>query len=443
VTYVLIVDDEPVFRQMLEAAVTASGVEARATSSGEEALEACAEEVPGLVFLDQRMGPRALSGIETLAAIRARHGDVPVVMVTAFGDVPCAVAAMKAGALDFLEKPLDLADLREILREVLAPATPGAPAPSALPFGGIVPGSQAMQSAIELLRAASQTDAPVLVTGESGTGKEIAASYVHQSSARHAGPFVKINCAAIPAGLLEAEMFGHEAGAFTGANRAREGRFAAASGGTLLLDEIAEMSAELQAKILRVIQEKEYEPIGGTRTRRADVRIIASTNRSIPQSIAGGTFREDLYYRLNVFEVLLPPLRERREDIFPLARHFLAQLASDRPRRLAPETEALLMGHSWPGNIRELRNTMERATILARGGVIHPSHLPPNIAKDAAEASGPIGASVVKAGLSVHEMERALIVETLIATGGNRTRAAEALGMSRRALLYKIKRYDL
>ncbi len=442
--YALIVDDEKAFRTMLEAAVTAAGFPVQTASSGEKAIACIEKELPGVVFLDQRMGPQSMTGLETLEAIRERYQELPVVMVTAFGDVQCAVAAMKAGALDFLEKPIDFNDLRRILQELLAVGdfvdTPG----ERRSFGGIVPSGDAMQSTLELLEACAQSDTSVLVTGESGTGKELAASFVHGHSGRKNGPFIKVNCAAIPAALLEGEMFGWESGAFTGATRSREGRFAEANRGTLLLDEISEMGIDLQSKLLRVIQEKEFHPLGASRPRKSDVRIIASSNRSIPEAIAAGLFREDLYYRLNVFEVLLPPLRERAGDILPLARHFIETLATDRPRRLSSDATQLLMEYDWPGNVRELRNAMERAVILARGGVIHPDHLPPNVRGGPKRPrSLPSVSSVLRAGTSVQEMERALIAETLNSTDGNRTHAAEILGMSRRALLYKIKRYGL
>jgi DNA-binding NtrC family response regulator len=445
--HVLIVDDEATFRQMLEAAVVTAGFAARSASCGERALELAASEEPALVFMDLKMGSRAMSGLEALEAFRVKHPEVPIVLVTAFGDVQTAVAAMKAGALDFLEKPIDLDDVRRILHAALAPdeALPGAWDVAPPVFGGIATSSPAMRAAVEMLAAAAESDAPVLLTGESGTGKELAAAFVHDKSARRGGPFVKVNCAAIPSGLLEAEMFGAAAGAFTGATHARAGRFEAAEGGTLLLDEIAEMDTGLQAKLLRVIQEKEYEPVGGVRPRRADVRIVASTNVPIDAAIRSGAFREDLYFRLNVFEIALPPLRERRDDILPLARHFIRELAGDRPRRLARETETALERHTWPGNVRELRNTIERAVILARGGVVHPEHLPPNVAAACSGGDGPrtTASSPPRAGTNVHDMERQLIVETLDHTGGNRTRAAESLGMSRRALLYKLKRYGI
>jgi DNA-binding NtrC family response regulator len=444
---VLIVDDEAGFRAMLEAAVRSAGFAARTAGSGEAALREMECYLPDLVLLDQRMGARAMSGVETLRVIRERFGDVPVVMVTAYGDVPTAVAAMKAGALDFMEKPLDLKDLRRILKDVLQAGREDGDEESAtggetLSFGGIVPASDSLRAVVDLLAAAAQSDAPILVAGESGTGKEVAAAFVHDRSPRRHGPFVQVNCAAIPATLLEAEMFGCQAGAFTGATKSREGLFVAAHGGTLLLDEIAEMDTALQVKLLRVLQDKVVQPLGSTRSRTVDVRIVASTNRSIPEAIARGAFREDLYFRLNVFEVVLPPLRERPLDVLPLARRFLSELGGERPLRMAPETEALLCAHDWPGNIRELRNTMERASILARGGVIHPQHLPPTLRAQEGRPAA-VAAVLPRAGTSVHEMERALIVETLAATEGNRTRAAEVLGMSRRALLYKLKRYAI
>ncbi|MBI4704308.1 MAG: sigma-54-dependent Fis family transcriptional regulator [Deltaproteobacteria bacterium] len=365
-------------------------------------------------------------------------------IITAYGDVQSAVAAMKLGALDFLEKPLDLDQVRSIVREVLAPPEPQPEPAGPLPrqFGGITPSASAFQAALELLAAAAESSAPVLIAGESGTGKELAASFVHEHSARSTGPFVKVNCAAIAPSLLESEMFGHEAGAFTGADRAKAGRFEAADGGSLLLDEIGEMDGALQVKLLRVLQEKEFERVGAVGPRRVDVRVIATTNRDLPLAIREGRFREDLYFRLNVFEVLLPPLRERPRDILPLARAFIAELGTGRPRKLAPEAEQLLCAHRWPGNVRELRNAIERAVIVARGGVIHPEHLPPTVAAASASPVPPAGPAA-RPGTTVHEMEHDLIVQTLAAQGGNRTRAAQALGMSRRALLYKLKRYGI
>ena len=439
-TYVLIVDDEAPFRRMLEATVRGAGIEARGVDSGEAALRAIDAEAPALVLLDLRMAPRNLDGVETLRHIRGRFGDLPVALISGYGDVPSAVAAMKLGALDFLEKPIDLGEVRRLLREVSSERVAQSDGATPLPFGGITPTNPRFQSTLELLAAAADSVAPVLVRGESGTGKELAAAFVHARSPRADGPFVKVNCAAIAPTLLESEMFGHEAGAFTGADKAQPGRFEVADGGTLLLDEITEMAPGLQAKLLRVIQEKELERVGSSKTRRVDVRVLATTNRDMQVAIEEGRFREDLYFRLNVFEVVLPPLRDHPEDILPLAQHFLAELSPHQRRKLSPEAATLLGRHGWPGNVRELRNAMERAAILARGGIIHPSHLPPTIGSvtDVPDRSG-----APAPGGTVQQMERQLIVETLAAHDGNRTHTAKALGLSRRALLYKIKRYAI
>ncbi len=442
--YVLIVDDEEPFRRMLETAVGALGVTTRGAASGEQALALMSEEAPALVLLDLRMGPRSIDGLTTLREIRSQFGDLPVALITGYGDVPSAVAAMKLGALDFLEKPLDLEEVRRIVGEVLGerdePSEPASAEP--VPFGGITPVDARFQACLQLMAAAAESSAPVLISGESGTGKEVAASFVHARSPRADKPFVKVNCAAIPASLLESEMFGHEAGAFTGAHQATVGRFEAADGGTLLLDEIAEMEPALQAKLLRVLQEKELERVGGSTTLSVDVRVVATTNRELQKAIAEQSFREDLYFRLNVFEVVLPPLRDHPADILPLARHFIELHAPGERRKLSPEAEQRLLAHRFPGNVRELRNAIERAVILARGGVIHPAQLPPTMTAQP-DAEQAVSDGDIRPGTTVHDMERELVVKTLAAHDGNRTHTAKALGMSRRALLYKIKRYGL
>ena len=447
---VLIVDDEAPFRQMMEAAVSRYGYACRAVASGEEALATVQRQAPGLVFLDLRLGAGQMDGLQTLTALRAVVADLPVVLVTGYGDVRQAVAAMKAGALDFLEKPLDLAQVRRVLDQVL----PRAPVPEqegqALSFGGIQPAPGPFRATLELLELAAPSSAPLLVTGESGTGKELVAAYAHQHGPHPQGPLVKVNCAAIPGELLESEMFGVEKGAFTGALRATPGRFREAHGGTLLLDEIGEMDLGLQAKLLRVLQDKVVQPVGGGPPRQVDVRIVATTNRDLRQAIQQGAFREDLYFRLAVFELQVPPLRERFADVLPLARLFLRELAEGRSLRLAAETEALLRAHRWPGNVRELRNAMERAAILARGAVIQPAHLPPDLRRAAAPATPGDGhaaqsvAGEARPGpTTLQQQERRLILETLAANGGNRAKTARDLGLSRRALYYKLERYGI
>jgi DNA-binding NtrC family response regulator len=435
-SYVLVVDDESPFRRMMETVISKEGLRARGASSGEEALQIIGESPPQLVFLDLRLGPEVMGGIETLALIRDRYGDIPVVMVTGYGDVEQAVAAMKLGALDFLEKPLDLDKVRTTLRPVLSRETHrdvGKP----MAFGGIIPADDPFQSMLELLTLAASSSAPLLITGESGTGKELAATYAHQNSPRANAPFVKVNCAAIPGNLLESEMFGVEKGAYTGASQSRRGRFEAANCGTLLLDEIGEMDIALQAKLLRVIQEKVVEPIGSMRPRKADVRIIATTNRELSSAIEEGRFREDLFFRLNVFEIAIPPLRDRPRDIIPLAQVFMKELGSERPRRLSTETVSVLKAHRWPGNVRELRNAIERAVILARGGVIHRSHLPATLRREPIATPAPVQRA------TIHDIEKELIIKTLDANQGNRSKTAKDLGMSRRALYYKLERYDI
>ncbi|MFH1464218.1 MAG: sigma-54 dependent transcriptional regulator [Pseudomonadota bacterium] len=436
--FVLVVDDEAPFRRMMLDAVRRHGHQGVGAASGEEALARDDLGRAGLVFLDLRLGPGNMDGIAVLEALRARLPELPVVLVTGYGDVRLAVRAVHAGALDFLEKPLDLAEVRRIVDAVL-PADPPEAEAAPLAFGGIVPAPGPMRDTLELLSLAAGSEAPLLVTGESGTGKELVASYAHEHGPRPQGPLVQVNCAAIPGELLEAEMFGVERGAFTGATRSTLGRFREADGGTLQLDEIGELDLALQAKLLRVLQDGRIQPIGGSHAHPVQVRLVATTNRDLRQAIAAGRFREDLYFRIAVFELRLPALRERPDDILPLARGFLRELAEGRSPRLAPAAEERLQEYRWPGNIRELRNVMQRAVILARGGTIQPGHLPPGLAARVTPPEPPAPA----AATTVRDMERQLILDALAACGGNRSEAARRLGMSRRALYYKLERYGI
>ncbi len=437
---ILVVDDDDAFRSMLADSLNIAGFDTITAKNSSEALS-CLDVEPGMVFLDLKMDGDERSGIVTLNAIRQRYPSLPVIMLTGYGDVQTAVAAMKAGALDFIEKPVDIDTVRRIAVELLLTNDDGEDIHSNdISFGGIITSECSMIEAVSLLSAAAETDSPVLISGESGTGKELAVDYLHNNSRRKKKPLVKVNCSAIPNTLVESEIFGAEAGAYTGASKPREGRFAAAEGGTLFLDEIAEMDVAVQAKLLRVLQEKVYEPVGSMRSRKADVRIIAATNQPIKEAVREGRFREDLYFRLNIFHIEMPPLRERPGDILPLARHFLTENTDDRPRRLSVEVEEILTAYHWPGNIRELRNAMERGRILARGGLIKREHLPPDIA--ATEPGFPVRKKA-EAVLSVNEMEKQLVISTLEETNGNRTEAAKRMGMSRRALLYKIKRFGI
>ncbi|MDI7269584.1 MAG: sigma-54 dependent transcriptional regulator [Myxococcota bacterium] len=446
---VLIADDDAAHRRMLGAALEAIGMDCRYAADGEEAVRAVSGSPPDLVLLDLRM-PR-LDGIGALRRIAAQAPGVPVVVVTAHGEVRSAVEAMKLGARDFLEKPVDIDELRSVAQDIL-----DRPAPTPGPGEGedgeprtIVGPSPAMAQVRETVRRAARAISTVLVRGESGTGKELVARAIHALSERSGGPFVAVNCAAVPEGLLESELFGHERGAFTGADSRRAGRFEAAHGGTLFLDEIAEMRPHLQAKLLRVLQERTFERLGGNAPVRVDIRVVAATNRDLPAEIAAGRFREDLYYRLAVVEFVLPPLRERREDVLPTAHHLLAGLRPDGPPRLSAGAAAALALHDWPGNVRELANVLERALLFAGSGEILPEHLPPGlralqVGEDAHGRSEEAGDGTgVRPGVSLEAVERDLIEKTLHSMGGNRTRTAEVLGLSRRALLYKLKRYGI
>jgi len=427
---------------MMQTAVRRHGHRCRTAPSGEDALRSAYSDPPSLVFLDLRLGAGVMDGLQTLRALLAQQPALPVVLVTGYGDVRLAVEAMRSGALDFLEKPIDLAEVRRIL-DATTQAQPPATQQEPIRFGGIEPAPGPFRAMLELLTLAAGSSAPLLVTGESGTGKELVAAYAHERSSYAKGPLVKVNCAAIPSELLEAEMFGVEKGAFTGSLRSTKGRFREADGGTLLLDEIGELDLALQAKLLRVLQDKLVRPVGSERSHQADLRLVATTNRDLHQAIDQGRFREDLYFRLSVFELAIPPLRERPEDILPLASLFARELSDGRAPRLASETQARLQAHAWPGNVRELRNVVERAVILARGGVIQPVHLPLGLSVEP-RTSGPVGTSRRPSGRStLQETERQLIVDTLAANSGNRSQTAKDLGLSRRALYYKLERYGL
>jgi DNA-binding NtrC family response regulator len=383
--------------------------------------------------------------MELFRVARAERPDMPVVLLTAYGSVETAIEAMKSGAFDYLTKPFKVDELiltvkraldytkikseRDQLREEIS---------AQCRFDCIVAQSAAMQRVCEQVRRVAPTDATVLLTGESGTGKEVVANLIHAWSPRHGHPMVCVNCAAIPESLLESELFGHERGAFTGAVDARVGRFEDAAGGTVFLDEIAEMPPALQAKLLRVTQDGTFQRLGANRVLHTDVRLIAATNRDLEAEVVAGRFREDLFYRLNVIEIRLPPLRERNADILPLAHHFAARYGGGRPR-LSPAVASRLALYGWPGNVRELQNAMERAALGARGGVILPEHLPRRIL----EATGPL-APAASAGPSarLQDMEDMLILQALREHGFNRTETAQALGISRRALIYKLRRLE-
>ncbi|HEX5051921.1 MAG TPA: sigma-54 dependent transcriptional regulator [Planctomycetota bacterium] len=438
---VLLADDEPLSRDYLQEAMQSLGFEVHVADDGEQAIEALARRSYDLVVTDLKM-PRA-DGMAVLAAAKQAEPDRPVVLVTAHGTMHTAVQAMRQGADDVLEKPVGLDELelllarvtdrRRILREnrFLRAESVG---------GELIVASKSMQAVLDLVHRVARSNATVLVRGESGTGKERVAAMVHRCSDRSQRPYVKLNCAAIPEALLESELFGHEAGSFTGAAKRREGRFELADTGTLFLDEVGEMSAAMQSKLLRVLQEGEFERVGGNRTVRVDVRIVAATNRDLEREVAAGRFRGDLLYRLQVVPILLPPLREREEEIVPLARHFLRAGAT-----LDASAEAALRAWSWPGNVRELQNVVQRVGLLCDDGVVtgelvrrwlRPGAETPVEPTWVLPSVDPIAALV---GRPLAEVERELVGRTLAHCGGNRRRTAELLGIGVRTLFNKLQ----
>ena len=451
--HILVVEDDEALRDALSITLEAAGHKVEAVENGPLALE----RIGGgrefsMVVSDLRMDP--MDGLQLLAEIRGRKPGLPVLLMTAFGDVDKAVAAMRGGACDFMLKPFEPKDL---LAQIERYATP----PVA---EGLVAEDPATRQVLLLAARVAKSEATVLLTGESGVGKEVFARYIHEQSSRAEGPFVAINCAAIPDNLLEATLFGHEKGAFTGAQTAQAGKFEQAHGGTLLLDEISEMPLALQAKLLRVLQEREVERVGGRKPIPVDIRVLATSNRNMAEEVKQGHFREDLFYRLNVFPLQIPSLRERIGDLVPLANHFLARQGAREGRRvhISPSAAAMIAAHPWPGNVRELENTMQRALILAPGDTVDAEHLllvpvapgalppvsaAPVLAYPAAVSlpswgseSGSIAAPAA-GSTNMKDLERQHILETLAKVGGSRKKAVELLGISERTLRYKLAQY--
>ncbi|KAA3649947.1 MAG: sigma-54-dependent Fis family transcriptional regulator [Proteobacteria bacterium] len=436
----LLVEDDAALRDAVTLILELEGHAVTAVDGGPAALEALGKGVFNLVISDLKMEP--MDGLTLLGEIRARLPQLPVMLMTAFGDVEKAVAAMQGGACDFLLKPFEPEVLHAHVRRYAAvPANDS----------GTIAEDPRTRELLALATRVAETDATVMLSGESGTGKEVFARYIHNHSPRKAKPFVAINCAAIPDNLLEATLFGHEKGAFTGAHSAQAGKFEQADGGTLLLDEISEMPLSLQAKLLRVLQEREVERVGGKKPIPLDLRVLATSNRDMAAEVAAGRFREDLYYRLNVFPLAIPALRERPGDILPMARYFLARQGERIGAQAVIDDGAaeLMRAHPWPGNARELDNAMQRAMILATGGVIRAETLrlclgsaaPRPAASPAAEPA--IFAAPAAAGGSsnMKDLERDHILGTLKAVGGSRKKAVEKLGISERTLRYKLQQY--
>ncbi len=443
---ILVVDDEVSQRELLQMVLSEEGYTVETAQSGEEAVEKVHDAFYNIVIMDLKMG--GIGGLEALKQIKEVSQVIQVLIVTAYASVDSAVSAMRSGALNYLTKPIDLEELKIMVEKTTEVSDLAAENESLraqlstnLQIGEIIGSSSGMIEVFETIRMAAPTDATVLILGESGTGKELVADAIHRNSPRASYPLVKVNCAALPESLLESELFGHEKGSFTGAVARREGRFMLADRGTLFLDEIGEMSLLLQVKLLRVIQERTFERVGGTQTLNVDVRLIVATNKDLDVEVREGRFREDLFYRLNVIPITLPPLRERREDVPVLAEHFL-HMISERNRKdirgFTPAAMDLLVRNKWQGNVRELENVVERAVIMARGEFVQPEDLPSNMRQDV-----PSGAMGVTPGQPLSELEKEAIIRTLELTGGNRTEAARMLGIGRRTLQYKLKEYGI
>ncbi|MGB7767498.1 MAG: sigma-54 dependent transcriptional regulator [Verrucomicrobiia bacterium] len=433
---ILIVDDDPGQRSLLNSFLRSQGFETALADSGERALEMLRAGKFAMMISDVRMP--GLSGLETLRRARQEHATLPVLLVTAFTDIRDAVAAMRDGAVNYLPKPIDLDELLNSVRQAVGLSKPvplryneEKPLPDF-----VIARSPLMQAVFRDASLIAPSETRVLITGESGVGKEVVADVLHAWSPRAAGPLIKVNCAALPETLLEAELFGHEKGAFTGAHAQRIGRFEEANEGTIFLDEVAEMSPALQAKLLRVTQDGRFQRVGSNREIHTNARILAASNRNLEDEVKNGRFREDLFYRLNVVELNIPPLRERREDILPLAGRFIEELTKGRAQ-FSETVAACLERYPWPGNVRELRNAMERAVLLSRSELILPEHLP---ARVRGAAKPPVAAEAADPA-RLEEIERQAILQALRQHGFNRTETAKALGISRRALLYKLQRF--
>lgn len=426
----MVVDDEPSQRKLIGGFFEGFGFTIIEAESAEAMLDTLEQQTPDMILLDVRLP--AMTGIDALPKIRNLLPTIPVVLITAYADVRQAVAAVKSGADDYLSKPIDLEELKVAVYDALAiSTTDDTENKIALPElpADFVLESRAMRQLVETVAVVAPSDAPILIQGPSGAGKEWIAQLIHGWSPRASHPIVTANCAGLSATLIESELFGHVKGAFTGASEDRKGLFRTASGGSLFLDEIGEMPLEMQPKLLRALETNQVTPVGADRTVDVDTRLVAATNRNLIDEIKEGRFREDLFYRLNVVELIVPSLADRREDIIPLARHFANQFAN-RQVRMSPQASQAILTHAWTGNVRELRNAIQRACLLCQGDVILPEHLPANIAADATADAPDVG--------RLSQVERATILSTLEECDGNRTQAAKKLGISRRALIYKL-----
>jgi two-component system nitrogen regulation response regulator GlnG len=473
----LLIDDEADVQYSFRRIFDQPDIELSTANSGEEGLKMIPRLKPDLVIMDVRMG--GMNGLETLRRLRQTDPKQMVIMMTAYGTTQTAIEAMKFGAYDYLLKPFDVPRLRQIVLNALKAARDMREVVSYQPLlesedydVGIIGRSEAMQNVFKIIGQLAGSSATALITGESGTGKELVARAIYGHSKRSALPFLAINCAAIPENLLESELFGHEKGAFTGASSQRIGKFEQCGGGTIFLDEIGDMTLATQAKILRVLQSGTFERVGGNQTIKVDVRVIAATHRSPEQAVAAHEFREDLFYRLNVMRIHIPPLRERREDIPLLINYFLKKFAQSQgraPRSIAPAAVDILKGFRWPGNVRELENVMQRAIVMAKGGVILPADLPPLLTSApapttpavSAAAPAPAPQNAKAADIStvsrtlfewarensklkvLPAVERELIIQALLETKGNQVQAAKILGITRATLRKRVEKFQI
>ena len=443
---ILLVDDEENARSALRSLLGEEGYEIREAKDGEEALAELAAFAPAVVLSDVRM-PR-LDGLSLLKKAKEQGSDAIFLMMTAFANVESAVEAMRAGADNYLVKPVALDALLVFIEKALAKrrlerdaASLRARVHERYRLSGMVGDAPELQAVFEMVKKAAPTRATVLILGESGTGKELIAQALHEESPRRDEPFIKVSCAALTETLLESELFGHERGSFTGAVGRKEGRFELADGGTLFLDEIGEIPPSTQVKLLRVLQQREFERVGGTETIKVDVRMIAATNRDLAQEVKEGRFRDELFYRLNVVTMVMPPLRRRKGDIPALVSYFVEKYAKsyNKPvRSLGPGTLNALLAHDWPGNVRELENAIERSIVLCSDGELTLDDLPPSLRNGQAHAPAP---SVLTPGASLRDMERDAILRTLAMVNGSTTRAAEMLGISVRKVQYRLREY--